>query len=232
VAITDAERSQFLPYAVDPALVTVIPNGIWIDDFSEKNHQTNYRANLGINREPVILFVGRLNTIKGPDILLEAFGKANRTVPHARLLYAGPDEGMRQHLVRRAKELGLSRQVHFLGYLAHPDKLAAYSTADIVVVPSRSEAMSLVALEAGACAKPVVLTDRCGFDEVAAAGGGIVVPADPDAICGALVTLLNDAILRNNMGANLKQLVESRYTWPGSAQQYLDLFTSIKRRLH
>jgi glycosyltransferase involved in cell wall biosynthesis len=63
---------SFLPYAIDPSRVTVIPNGIWIDEFSEKEHQIDYRAQMGIQDELVILFVGRLNPIKGPDILLEA----------------------------------------------------------------------------------------------------------------------------------------------------------------
>lgn len=232
VAITAAERLQFSPYTVDPSAVTVIPNGIWIDEFSEKTYKLDYRTQLGIKDEPVILFVGRLNPIKGPDILLEAFGNARRTGNSARLLYAGPDEGMRQSLTRRANELGLSAQVHFLGYLAHPEKLAAYHAADIVVVPSRSEAMSLVALEAGACGKPVVLTDCCGFDEVADARGGLVVPADPMAMSSAILELLNDTALRNTMGANLRLFVESHYTWPMSARKYLDLFTSVERRLH
>lgn len=228
VAITNAERSQFLPYAVDPSSVTVIPNGTWIEEFSENNHEINYRAHLCINDAPVVLFVGRLSSIKGPDILLEAFEEVRRTGIDAHLIFAGPDVGMQQDLARRVKECGLSTRVHFLGYLAHPEKLAAYGAADIVVVPSRSEAMSLVALEAGACGKPVILTDRCGFDEVAAAGGGMVVPADAHSICEALLKLLKDAALRKQMGENLKQLVESRYTWPKSARQYLDLFTSVK----
>ena len=232
VAITDAERHQFSPYAVNPSSVTVIPNGIWIDEFSEKTHKIDYRTQLGIKDEPVILFVGRLNLIKGPDILLEAFGSARRAGIGGHLLYAGPDEGMLHSLTRRANELGLSAHVHFLGYLAHPEKLAAYHAADIVVVPSRSEAMSLVALEAGACGKPVVLTDRCGFDEVAAAGGGLVIPADSSAMRDAILALLNDAAPRNGMGANLRQLIESRYTWSMSAQKYLNLFESVKRGLN
>jgi glycosyltransferase involved in cell wall biosynthesis len=232
VAITDDERLQFLPYAVDPSDVIVIPNGIWIEEFAAAHDKIDFRNQFGIGGGVTILFVGRLNPIKGPDMLLEAFARVHRKDGNAHLLYVGPDEGMREQLIRRADGLGLSGHVHFMGYLAGTEKLAAYRAADIIAVPSRSEAMSLVALEAGACGKPVILTDRCGFGEAASAGGGLVVTADPDALSGAILKLLGDANLRTRMGANLKRLVESRYTWPNSAQQYLELFTSVKRGLH
>jgi glycosyltransferase involved in cell wall biosynthesis len=228
VAVTSAERLQFAAYGVDPSRVTVIPNGIWMNDFADALNTPDIRARFGIGDAVVILFVGRLNPIKGPDLLLDAFAGMQKKTRNICLLYAGPDEGMRSSLARHASELGLSGRVHFAGFLAGADKLAAYRAADIVVVPSRSEAMSLVALEAGACGKPVVLTENCGFDEAAAAGGGIVVSANPDAIGGGLARLADDAALRTNMGAQLKKLVQTRYTWPISAKQYLELFARVR----
>jgi glycosyltransferase involved in cell wall biosynthesis len=228
VAVTAAERLQFLPYGVDPSRVTVVPNGIWINDFADAHDTPDIRARFGIGDELVILFVGRLNPIKGPDLLLDAFASLQEKARKTCLLYAGPDEGMRGSLVRHAAVLGLAGRVHFAGYLAGADKLAAYRAADIVAVPSRSEAMSLVALEAGACGKPVVLTENCGFDEAAAAGGGIVVSANPDAIGSGLARLVDDAARRSIMGARLKKLVETRYTWPISAKQYLELFARVR----
>jgi glycosyltransferase involved in cell wall biosynthesis len=120
--------------------------------------------------------------------------------------------------------------VHFTGYLKDLEKASAYHAADLVVVPSRHEAMSLVALEAGACSKPVVLTDRCGFDEVQSVGGGIVVPATADAIAAAIVRMLGHENERVRSGERLYELVRSRYTWTEAARRYGEIFDSVRNR--
>ncbi len=125
---------------------------------------------------------------------------------------------------------GSIRRVHFVGYLDGLAKASAYRAADVVVVPSRQEAMSIVALEAGACAKPVILTDRCGFDRVQALGAGIVVPAHADALAGAMYCLLGYPDQRDGMGAALLSLVKNEYTWNAAALRYIALFEEIRSR--
>jgi glycosyltransferase involved in cell wall biosynthesis len=227
VAITELEREQFAAYRRPPESVEVIPNGVAIHDF-ETADVSAFRQRHGLGDAPLVLFMGRLNEIKGPDLLLDAFARIRDSMRRHHLVFAGPDGGMREALVRDAHAAGLDRRVHFVGYLDGSAKASAYHAADIVVVPSRQEAMSIVALEAGACAKPVILTDRCGFDRVRAFGAGVVVPAHAEALAGAMYCLLSHSDQRGRMGAALFALVKSEYTWDAAARCYIALFKEIR----
>jgi glycosyltransferase involved in cell wall biosynthesis len=99
-----------------------------------------------------------------------------------------------------------------------------------VVVPSRQESMSIVALEAGASARPIIITDRCGFDRVQKLGGGVVVPTQVDALAGAIYGLLSQPEQRVRMGAALYSLVKQEYTWSAAARRYIEIFESIRAR--
>jgi glycosyltransferase involved in cell wall biosynthesis len=229
VAITELEREQFEPYGRPAASVHVVPNGVAIEEFEEADVSA-FRRNHGLADAPLVLFMGRLNEIKGPDLLLEAFARIHRSMPQHHLVFAGPDAGMRESLERSAHAAGLYRRVHFIGYVDGRAKTSAYRAAELVVVPSRREAMSIVALEAGACEKPVVLTDRCGFDRVQTLGAGMVVPAQVDALAGAMHCLLGQPEQRDRMGAAFFALVKKEYTWDAAALRYIGIFESIRAR--
>ena len=226
VAITHRETADFAAYGVDPANVDVIPNGIDPAEYAEGDASA-FRARFSLGAGRIILFVGRLNAIKGPDLLLDAFLSHARSLGTARLVFVGPDGGLRASLEERVRSNSGRDRVVFAGWLGGADKVAAYRAADLVVVPSRQEAMSLVALEAGACAKPVLLTDRCGFDEAAASGGARLVPPDANAIGAALAELLERGALAR-MGERLRQLVLSEYTWEAAVRRYAALFGRLQ----
>jgi glycosyltransferase involved in cell wall biosynthesis len=227
VAITEAERDQFSLYNVARDQVRVIPNGVRMEDFRPQDDSV-FRTRSGIGARRFVLFMGRLNPIKGPDILLAAFAAIAGEHREVDLAYAGPDEGMGRELAKLAEAQGIAERVHFLGHVHGNDKVAAYQGCEFLVVPSRQEAMSIVALEAGACSKPVLLTDQCGFDEVESAGGGRIVPADPRAIAAAMRQMLSDRQTLSAMGERLHALVEAHYTWTRAARDYLGLFSRLR----
>jgi glycosyltransferase involved in cell wall biosynthesis len=229
IAITSTERVQFEAYGTPARDVRVVPNGVAIEEFMSYDVDA-FRRRCGIAAAPFILFMGRLNAIKGPDILLDAFCRVAPAFERHHLVFAGPDEGMQSQLERRAADAGLGDRVHFVGYVQGLDKSSAYRAADVVVVPSRREAMSIVALEAGACEKPVILTDQCGFDEVQSAGGGRVVPVDAEALAAALGHALRDEKWREESGKLLHELVRSRYTWNAAARRYIEIFDCLRNR--
>jgi len=225
VAITADELAHFRAYGVDPAAVAVIPNGVDQGEL-RAGGEAGFRHRFGLGTSPFVLFVGRLNAIKGPDLLLRAFCAVRGRLPGHHLVLAGPDEGMRRQLDRIVGQQGAGGRVHFTGHLAGPDRAAAYHAADLLAVPSRQEAMSIVALEAGAAGTPVLLTDCCGFGAVADAGGGLVVPATVDGLAGGLLELLGGADL-GAMGASLRRLVLDRYTWDRAAGDHLALYRAL-----
>ena len=226
IAITADEAGQFRDYGVDPERVTVIPNGIGREGLRQYDEEA-FRSRYGLDRHPFILFMGRLNPIKGPDLLLRAFCALEDKRGEYRLVFAGPDEGMLPALRDIAAGHQLQERVLFTGYLGGMDKAGAYHGASLLAVPSRQEAMSIVALEAGMAATPVLITDRCGFNEIALCGGGMVVPASVDGLCGGLETMMSDPAGLRNRGERLREYVTEHFTWDVISDKYITLYEQI-----
>lgn len=226
IAVTPDEIPIYESYGVKAEFVTVIPNGINEADF-QQSEDTAFSRRFGIGDNPFILFMGRLNPIKGPDLLLEAFCAVVDQFSAYHLVFAGPDGGLLNNLLQMTKERGISNRVHFIGYVAGKDKANAYHEAEFLVIPSRQEAMSIVVLEAGVCGTPVLLTDRCGFNEVDTVGGGRVVQATVSDLATGLSEMMSKQVNLVEMGDRLKCFVRNNYTWELICQRYLDLYRQI-----
>jgi glycosyltransferase involved in cell wall biosynthesis len=226
IAVTPDEIPAYEHYGVKAGRVTVIPNGVNEADFCLGEEGT-FSRKYGLGNGPFILFMGRLNPIKGPDLLLEAFSLVADQFPAYRLVFAGPDGGLLSTLQQSAIELGIRNRVHFLGYVAGKDKASAYHKADFLVIPSRQEAMSIVVLEAGLCGTPVLLTDRCGFNEADTTGGGRVVQATADGLAAGLAEMMAKQADLPEMGERLRHLVKNNFTWALICQCYLILYRQL-----
>lgn len=170
------------------------------------------RAALGLGaREPVALTVGSLTTQKAQSVLIEAWAQLRRERPDARLLIAG--EGpLRGELERRIEALGLGSVVTLLGArLDAPDLMEA---ADLFVLPSVREGLSITILEAMRAGRPVVATRIGGNGEAVVEGGtGLLVPAsDPGALARALLELFGDPARAAAMGAAGRARWSERFT--------------------
>ena len=225
VAITATEADQFRDYGINPALVDVIPNGIDPADFKARDAR-RFREMYGLRDHPFVLFMGRLNIIKGPDLLLQAFAEVRTDIPYCHLVFAGPDGGMQASLERFAAQHGLQQYVHFIGYVGGEEKSWAYHAAELLAIPSRQEAMSIVAIEAGISGTPVLMTNVCGFNQIAAIGAGIIVQPTVAGIREGLVQL-SDGKKMKTMGRRLKKLVLENYTWNSVVKKYIRLFEEI-----
>lgn len=228
VAITEDEITQFQQYGVDRDRVEVIPNGIDQEAYLARDDE-GFRRRHGLGRSPFLLFMGRLNPIKGPDLLLQAFCQLKDRLPDHHLVFAGPDEGMLPILREMVSARGMEKRVHFTGYLGGADKSQAYHAADLLVIPSRQEAMSIVVLEAGICGTPVLLTDRCGFHEIEKIAGGFLVPASAEGIEAGLKRMAEHPASLKSLGENLKAHVLAHFLWDHAAQKYLNLYGRILR---
>jgi glycosyltransferase involved in cell wall biosynthesis len=226
IAVTEGEFPHYESYGIASSQVKVIPNGVNEKDFPV-TEKSRFLVRFGLSNVPFILFMGRLNPIKGPDILLRAYINAQASIPRYHLVFAGPDGGMLKSLIQEVVQAGLSDYVHFIGYVDGDDKLAAYQHAQLLVVPSRQEAMSIVALEAGVCGTPVLLTDQCGFSEVRLVDPRMEVPATIAGVTSGLINLLaNDAVL-SQIVAVWKNFVVQRYSWNVVIDEYINIYEKI-----
>jgi glycosyltransferase involved in cell wall biosynthesis len=188
----------------------VVPFGISATAYRADARVAARAAAVRAGPRPLVLFVGRLVPYKGVDVLLRALPRTEAAVV---LVGGGP---LRASLARLARSLGLEARVRFAGEVADDELLALYHACDVLVLPSvtPAEAFGYVQLEAMACGKPVISTALAsGVPWVNRHGltGLVVPPGDPDALGGALLTLLSDPELRRRLGANGLRHVEEGF---------------------
>jgi len=140
-----------------------------------------------------VLLVGQLIHRKGGDVLLDAMSRVVRDIPNARVAFAGTGD-MESQLRAEATRAGISSQVDFLGELSRDATLDAYRNSRIIAIPSRSEGLPLVLLEAQWLGIPVVASAVDGLAEAISDGeNGLLVPSeDSAALAGAITHLLSD----------------------------------------
>ena len=224
ILATLEEKKQIEELNLNIENIYHIPNGINVEDYNNADSNTA-REKYGIENN-YLLFIGRLNKIKGPDILLRSFELISSEVKNLDLVFIGPDEGLSSELRTLASKSGLLPRVHMLGYVPLDDKASLIKSSLLLTIPSRKEAMSIVVLEAGILGRPVLLTNVCGFEEVERVNGGLVVEPDVNSFSEGLLKLLDMDNDLDQMGNNLKNFVRENYLWSKAAEQHIDAFKS------
>ena len=228
IAATSDERAQIMRFcAVAPNRIEVIPCGVDLKLFVPLPHQ-QAREQLGLSLcEPVLLFAGRLDPFKGPDVLLRAAALMKNA---AQVLIVGGclGEDKDMSLLRTlAAELGIEERIHFLGAQPQEALPLLYSAADVTVVPSYHESFGLVAVESLACGTPVVATRAGGLTSVVRHGeNGFLVSRCPGFFAEQLDTLLNDADLYARISAAARPSV-LQFSWASVADQVQAVYDEV-----
>lgn len=213
-------------HGVSGARLQVVPAGV---DLSRFQPRTGPRP---ADRPPTLLFVGRLQPLKGPDVAVRTLAEVRRTVPDARLRIvggvsgtgdgvSGPDE-----LRALAAELGVADGLDLGPAVPQAALPEVYRDADVLLAPSRSETFGLVALEAQACGLPVVAADVSGLRAVVQRGGTLVAGHDPVDHAAAAVALLTDPTHAAAVGrAGIARAEEA--TWDRSVERLVDVYREV-----
>jgi glycosyltransferase involved in cell wall biosynthesis len=212
-------------YEVPGWKTSVIPNGVSAARFERHIDVTAARRRYHIGAgDPVVLFSGRMEWQKGPDLLMEAMPAVLRAHPGAKLVYVG-DGSMRPGVENRARNLGVAHAVRLLGRRDEAEIAALYQASDVVCLPSRNEPFGIVILEAWSAGKPVIVTDQGGASEVVRhEHTGLHVSPAPDSIAWGIINLFADLERARRMGANGREESATRYTWRTIAQQTSDVY--------
>lgn len=220
VAVSTAVSNALVRQGIAPELVTVIMNGV---DTEALGRVTPIRVP-GADGAPVVACVSRLETVKGVEHLV----RAAVHVPDAIFAIAGT--GSQESRLREvAVAAGVSQRIRLLGHVdSAPGLLAA---ADVVAVPSLSEAFGLVAAEAMAVGKPVVASAVGGLAEVVADGttGVLVPPGDQQALAAAIRALLGDPSAASAMGEAGRKRAAELFSEERMAAEYVDLIRGLSR---
>lgn len=228
VANTAHERDELVAlYGADPRHIDVVHPGVNHDVFAPEESAA---GRLRLNR--LVLFAGRLQPHKGPDIAIESLRHLPRDVEL--VVVGGPSGAGLEHpeaLAELARRMGVADRVSFLPPMTQPQLADWYAAADVVCVPSHSESFGLVALEAQACGTPVVAAAVGGLTTAVVDGvtGLLVNGHRPADYARAVRTLLEDDALREAMGA--KAAVHAGgFSWGITADRLLATYTAAVRR--
>jgi D-inositol-3-phosphate glycosyltransferase len=239
VVATLAELTQlrFL-YKADASKMVVIPPGVDLGHFYPIPPD-EAKSFVGLKPEDrMILFVGRIEPLKGVDTLIQAMAcldlKDTSRPVHLAIIGGDPSaspEQMTAEMARLQKlctDLGLDESVLFLGK-RDQDKLPYYySAAEVLVMPSHYESFGMVALEAMACGTPVVASEVGGLAYLVRDGEtGFTIPAEePESLCEKLSWLLNDHELHARMSGNAAEYAKD-YAWEKVADQIVDVYKKL-----
>jgi phosphatidylinositol alpha-mannosyltransferase len=207
-----------------PGDYDIIPNGIDLEHFSPDVPPIDEFRDGKLN----ILFVGRLEKRKGANYLLKAYRRVKEEIPDSRLLIVGPGTRLRKKYERQVRRQGL-KDVVFVGYASYDDLPRYYQTADIFCSPATGrESFGIILLEAMAIGKPIVASNIDGYARLVNHGvdGLLVPPKDEKALAQALISLMTNESLRQQMGAQGRIKVR-KYDWKQVAQQVADYYMSI-----
>ena len=226
IAVTHRENILAQELGVEERKVRVIPSGIDMHKYKDIPVKGEFRARFDLNVEkPIVLFVGRLDPIKGIDILISAFSKIK--IPECKLVIVGPDHGSTNEIREQIKVLGLSESVIITGaFPKHKDVLGAMNDADIMVVPSRAEAFGMVILEASILKKPMIISENCNVSDFYN-DAAIVVPLNSNKIAEAMTDLLTDKPLREKIGSRARYVVEKNFQLNKVVTQLEELFIEL-----
>jgi D-inositol-3-phosphate glycosyltransferase len=233
VALTAVDRQQMVRHYGALAPIDVIPGGVDLARFSPRPWLAARQA-LGLEASSrIVLFVGRIQRLKGLEVLLRAFARLGDL--DARLVVVGGQRGTGhesreigrvQHL---AAKLGLEDRTRFVGAVAHEQLPLYYSAADVTVMPSSYESFGLVAVESLACGTPVVATRVGGLSSLVRDGEtGLLVPwRDAELFADRLRQVLTDEPLRQHLASQARESV-LRFSWERIADEHLAVYADVR----
>jgi len=230
IAVSHATKNEMVTAGVPPHLISVIHNAIDTEEWAPYPIGPTLREELGIPQTfPVLGYVGRIMPEKDLGTWLRAAALVGQRYPEAQFVLVGEgrDGSTLSQLQQLATDLGISERMHFPGYRAH--LLPVYAAFDLFVLTSRREGLPNSVLEAMAMGLPVVTTDVAGTKELVLHGQtGFVLPqGDVHGLAQAMMTLLDDAQLRQCMGLAGRKRVEQEFSFTGRLQRIEALYAEI-----
>ena len=227
IAPSEPMRAVLTGYGVSTP-IHVLPTGLAADRFRAGDGRA-FRARAGIDAQrPLVTYIGRVAHEKNIGFLVEVFRRVLASVPEALLVIAGEGPA-REALRQQVAHLGLEGHVHFAGYLERDSALLdCYAAADVFVFASRTETQGLVLLEAMAQGVPVVSTAELGTRSILVPGSGaLVVPEQQQEFAAAVVRVLSDAGVREELAARGRAYARN-WSSAAMARRLAELYAGLR----
>jgi glycosyltransferase involved in cell wall biosynthesis len=226
VALTPEEVTSFQVLGVKTP-IHLVPNGVDVSRF-RRAPLDRALGGMGISEaQTVILFMGRLHEHKGPDLLVDAFIAIADRHPDSVLVLAGNDEqGLLPGLRARVADRHLAHRFITPGLVTGEQKLDLLARADLFVLPSAGEGLSMAILEALASGTPAIISRQCNLPIVAEARAGAVVERSAAEFADAMSTFLADRMMRDQAGERAYVLARDQFGWAPILQRLEGIYAN------
>jgi glycosyltransferase involved in cell wall biosynthesis len=217
IAVSQKLAERLCQIGIPAEKIQVIPDGVNTLQFFPSEE----------SRKKVILSVGALTKIKGGDLLIEAFAQIHPSLPEYQLVFIG-EGNCRDQWKRKAKELGLDKKIIFTGQLNRQEVAQWMRTAEIFVLPSRSEGLGVVFLEALASGTPCIGTTVGGIPDIVTPEVGVLcLPEDPKNLGDAILSILKNPTRLQEMRKNARKRAVEVFDWTVVSQEITRLYSQI-----
>ncbi|MDO8550049.1 MAG: glycosyltransferase, partial [Ignavibacteria bacterium] len=224
---SELDYKRFLSFNRSEVKHFINPNGFDINAYSGSSEIKNFNP----GKRKYILFLGRIDRIKGLELLIKSFAAISKKFPGVDLMLAGPDsENYKSYLKKVINDLSLSERIKFPGMLNFDEKLSALKNCEFLVLPSYSENFGNVVVEAMLCRKTVIVGKNVGLsEEILLHNGGLVTEYDTESLSYALEKLLSDIDYRNTLAENGYNYGIKNFKIDEAARQMLNEYLKIKQ---
>jgi glycosyltransferase involved in cell wall biosynthesis len=230
IALTAKDTRDMTALGARAERIVEIPNGVELTEPLTAAERRAARTSFGFTEDDVVvLFLGRLDPLKGLDLLLAGLARASIDAG-TKLLAVGPDDGAMAMLDAAARSGPLAGRIVRTGAVDEEGRRRALAAADLFALTSRSEGLPVALLEALAAGLPAIVTAACNVPEVGTAGAGEVVAADPDAVAAALTRLAGSESERARQAAAARRLAGERFAIARTVDRLEALLLDLTRR--
>lgn len=229
-ALTEIEKDQYLKMGIKEENIEIVPLGIDLKEYSNLPKRGGFRDKFNISQdEKLIIFIGRLNRIKGLDLLIRGFNNYLNKYKNDKIKLAiiGPDNGFESEIKRLIKEFKLEDKVLLIGPLYNEDKLKALVDCNAFIMPSQYESFTTSGLEAMAAYKPLILTNCNHISSWVNGSCGITCDYSVESLSEAINKLISNEDLMKKYGIKGRELVESEYNWDNILNKILKIYEDV-----
>ena len=226
IAETEIGVTEYREFGVNEDKITLIPPPFAVEEFSQLPAAGEFRIKYGINQKKIVMFLGRINHIKGLDFLVESFYRLVNTGDDVILVIVGPDDGYKSALEGLIGRLDLYNRVLFTGFLNGNDKLSALVDADIFIQTSRYEQGAWAPFEAVLCGTPIIVTGHTGAGEdVKRLDAGYLVEfGNTGELAGLIKGILDNPTEARNKASQAAQYIMANMSMTKRIEDYEKLY--------
>ncbi len=226
IAETETGAEEYKKFGVEQKKIILLSPPFDTEEFAQLPPPGRFRSKFGIREKRIVMFLGRINWVKGLDFLVESFCELVQYRKDVILVIVGPDDGYRATLEDLIKKLDLEGKILFTGFVSKEDKLSALVDADVVVQTSRYEEGAWAPFEAVLCETPIIVSANTGAGEdVKKIDAGYLVEfGNKRDLCNKIQYVLNNPDIAIEKVKRAKEFIESNMSMRKRICEYEELY--------